>query len=69
MIPDPQTPAAELMCVRCNQALVPGKVTASYMGSRFPIELLCCPVCGLTFVPEGLATGKMLEVEQALEDK
>jgi hypothetical protein len=46
-----------------------GKVKASYLGSEFPIELLKCPICGMVYVPESLATGKMLQVEQALEDK
>ena len=46
-----------------------GKVTVSYLGSEFPVELLRCPSCGTVFVPEELATGKMLQVEQALEDK
>jgi hypothetical protein len=50
-------------------ALVLGKVTASYLGSEFPIELWKCPGCGKILVPESLATGKMLRVEQALEDK
>jgi uncharacterized OB-fold protein len=30
---------------------------------------LKCASCGTVFVPEDLATGKMLQVEQALEDK
>ena len=46
-----------------------GKVTVSYMGAKFPIELLRCPGCGLVYVPESLATGKMEQVEQSLEDK
>jgi RNase P subunit RPR2 len=63
----PQTPP--YLCGKCKQALVLGKVTASYLGSEFPVELWKCPGCGKVFVPEPLATGKMLRVEQALEDK
>jgi hypothetical protein len=44
-------------------------VIASYLGSEFPVELMKCPGCGIVFVPESLATEKMLKVEQALEDK
>jgi hypothetical protein len=44
-------------------------VNVAYLGNAFPVELLRCPQCGLTFVPEELALGKMAEVEQALEDK
>jgi hypothetical protein len=47
----------------------PGKVTVSYMGSSFPVELLRCPRCGLVLITEDLALGKMLEVEKTLEDK
>ena len=58
-----------LLCGKCKVPLVVGKVAASYLGSEFPIELWKCPSCGKIFVPESLATGKMLQVEQALEDK
>ena len=61
--------ASPLICGKCNLALVLGKVTASYLGSEFPIELWRCPGYGKILVPESLATGKMLQVEQALEDK
>ena len=30
---------------------------------------MACPQCGFILVPESLAVGKMLEVEQLLEDK
>jgi RNase P subunit RPR2 len=60
---------SQLTCAKCKQDLVPGKVTASYLGNSFPVDLLKCPSCGLVFVPEDLAMGRMLQVEQALEDK
>jgi hypothetical protein len=56
-------------CAVCGQPLVPGSVDVSYLGNSFPVELLKCPGCGLVFVPEELALGKMVEVEKALEDK
>ena len=59
----------ELVCAKCRQPLVLGKVNASYLGNAFPVDLLRCPGCGFTYVPEALALGKMLQVEQALEDK
>jgi hypothetical protein len=58
-----------LRCVPCDEELRPGTVTFEYMDSNFPVELLVCPGCGATFVPEDLATGKMQQVEKALEDK
>jgi hypothetical protein len=63
----PAEPA--LICAKCQQALVLGKVNATYLGNSFPVDLLRCPSCGFTYVPEALALGKMLQVEQALEDK
>jgi uncharacterized Zn finger protein len=66
---EPKPAAPQLSCAKCKQELVPGKVTVSYLGNTFPVELLKCPNCGLVFVSEDLATGKMLQVEQALEDK
>ena len=56
-------------CANCGVPLVMGKVMISYLGSAFPVDLLKCPSCGLVFIPEELALGKMLEVEKSLEDK
>ncbi len=64
----PPAPPA-LVCAKCKQPMVLGKVTVSYLGNEFPYDLLKCPGCGKVHVPEALATGKMLEVEQLLEDK
>ena len=58
-----------MICQKCNVSLEVGRVTVQYMENAFPVELPRCPKCGLVFVPETLATGKMLEVEKALEDK
>jgi ribosomal protein S27AE len=56
-------------CGRCGAPLVLGSVTVTYLGSGYPVDLLKCPHCGNALVPEALALGKMLEVEQILEDK
>lgn len=56
-------------CLKCGIPMEPGKVTVSYMGSGFPVELLKCKKCGLVLITEELAMGKMLEVEKVLEDK
>lgn len=56
-------------CNKCDQELVPGQVNVTYLGSSFPVELLKCPKCNLVLITEDLATGKMAEVEQTLEDK
>lgn len=56
-------------CAACAQALAPSPVVVTYLGSVFTISLLSCPACGQTLVPEALALGRMVEVEQLLEDK
>jgi len=61
--------AAGLVCAACDLPLTMGKVEASYLGQRFPVELPRCPSCGFVYVSEELALGRMLKVEQALEDK
>lgn len=61
--------AGKYICVKCKVPLAMGKVVLHYMGNDFPVELPRCPVCGQTVVPEELALGKILQVEQALEDK
>lgn len=63
------TALPDLVCGQCLVPLQPGKVVATYLGNTFPVDLLRCPGCGFTYVPEELALGKMLQVEQALEDK
>jgi hypothetical protein len=56
-------------CMKCNVPLEAGKVGVSYLGNTFPVDLLRCPRCGLVFIPEDLAMGKMADVEKLLEDK
>jgi hypothetical protein len=65
----PESTAPALVCIKCQLLLATRKVEATYLGSSFPVELLRCPSCGYTYVPEALAAGKMQQVEQALEDK
>ena len=57
------------ICMNCGCHLELRKTEITYLGSVFTLELPSCPSCGLTFVPEELALGKMYEVEQILEDK
>ncbi len=58
-----------LLCLKCDVPLEMGKVDVGYLGSKFPVDLLRCPLCGQAFIPEDLALGKMAEVEKILEDK
>ncbi len=57
------------LCAQGDHALAPRSVTLSYLVAGFPVKLPTCLEHGLVLVSEGLATGRMLEVELALEDK
>ncbi len=57
------------VCGKCNRPLEPRPIFITYLEGAFTVELAACPSCGLALVPENLATGRMLEVEQLLEDK
>ena len=57
------------VCRPCGLKLQPSTVELSYLGSVFSVELPTCPLCGAVLISEELATGKMLQVEQLLEDK
>lgn len=57
------------VCGACRVALQPGPVELHYLGSVFTVELPVCPSCSRVMIMEDLACGRMLEVEQLLEDK
>ncbi len=56
-------------CNRCKLALEAQKVRLQYSGTIFAIDLPVCHRCGMILIDEELATGKMAEAEQAIEDK
>ena len=61
--------SANWICSRCEAALVPARTKLNYLSKTFEADLMNCPVCHKVFIGEKLALGKMLEVEQSLEDK
>ncbi|MFH0976046.1 MAG: hypothetical protein V1874_09715 [Spirochaetota bacterium] len=63
------TMQVNILCSKCGINLTPGNVTLEYLENSFPVELYKCSQCGLVFIPESLATGKMQQVEKMLEDK
>ena len=65
----PEARAGGWRCAACDKNMVPTPVELEYLGSLFNVELPACPECGCVLIPEGLALGKMLQVEQLLEDK
>jgi hypothetical protein len=44
-------------------------VRLQYIKTIFAVHLPACPRCGMILIDEELATGKIAEGEQALEDK
>jgi DNA-directed RNA polymerase subunit RPC12/RpoP len=56
-------------CCKCDKELKPISTEVKYLNSVFKVDLMRCPKCGFTLIPEELATGKMFDVEQLLEDK
>ena len=58
-----------LVCVKCGIPLSEAQAKFSYLGHEFAHTLPVCEECGLVYVPEALATGKIAEVEATLEDK
>ena len=57
------------ICSPCGEVLQPSMVDLHYMGNVFKVELPVCPKCAAVLISEELALGRMLEVEQLLEDK
>lgn len=64
------TPEADhWLCAKCMLPLEVGKVNIGYHWDYFLVDLPRCPNCGQVFISEELAMGKMVEVEEMLEDK
>lgn len=61
--------ADEWICNRCKVPLKVQKVRLQYLRTIFAHDLPACPQCGMILIDEELATGKMAEAEQVLEDK
>jgi hypothetical protein len=57
------------MCNRCKAPVEGQTVRLQYLKTIFALHLPACPKCGMILINEELATGKMAEGEQALEDK
>lgn len=60
---------SDWQCNLCQAPLAVQTVRLQYMQSIFPIDLPACSSCDFILIPEDLATGKIAEAEQALEDK
>jgi uncharacterized protein with PIN domain len=58
-----------LICARCNAPLEKSETKFDYLGHKFTHNVPKCPVCGMVYVSEELACGRIAEVETMLEDK
>ena len=58
-----------VLCHACNKRLTSCKNHVEYLGSRFDVAMPQCTGCGIIYVSQALARGKMAEVEKILEDK
>lgn len=58
-----------LICNKCKKELVIRRADFTYLGHTFHTDVYRCPSCGLVYIPQELAEGKMAEVEMSLEDK
>ena len=58
-----------LICCKCNVPLVLTKTNFSYLKHNFSEDMPRCPVCGQVYISESLVNGRMIPVEQMLEDK
>lgn len=67
--PSPSPGVTEWICGRCAVPLATEKVRIGYLGSLFIVDVVTCPSCGMSLIPEEMAMGKMAEAEQLLEDK
>jgi uncharacterized Zn finger protein len=56
-------------CRKCGTELTEQNVVFDYLSLNFSEKLPRCPKCGRVFLPKDLATGKMVQVEEQLEEK
>jgi uncharacterized OB-fold protein len=59
----------KIICEIDGAEMTPMEAGFSYLGRSFKHTVLRCPVCGQVYIPEEVASGRMREVEKALEDK
>jgi hypothetical protein len=57
------------LCTLDGRRLEPRSITLSYLVADIPVKLSACLEHGMVLIAEDLATGRMLELELALEDK
>ena len=61
--------AGKYICKKCDVELAMKSVRLDYLGHSVANDFLCCPECGVIYIPEDIASGKMQKLEMTLEDK
>ena len=59
----------EMICIKCNAALVTIKAKFNYLGHELHSDVPRCPVCGQVYLSEKLVTDRIQKVEASVEDK
>jgi hypothetical protein len=60
---------SDLICLKCNCNLEYATTNLYYLTYKVSEKFLQCPQCKQVFIPEEIVLGKMVEVEETLEDK
>jgi|GEM_PF-3973255 len=60
---------APYVCMTCHEGLDFRKIGVSYLGMKFPADMLACPICGQIYVSPELAEKAMKPVERKLEEE
>lgn len=63
------TEKKKLICCKCQKELEQKKTDFTYLGHSFFTDVLKCPGCGLVFISEEMAKGRISDVEMQLENK
>jgi len=58
-----------LICDKCKVEMQDSEVQFSYLDRSFRHKVQRCPQCGQVYLPEELVTGRMIDVEEQLEEK
>jgi hypothetical protein len=57
------------ICQKCDLLMVKKDTGFTYLGNTFRASVLRCPTCGIVYIPEKLARGRIKEVEMMMEEK
>lgn len=60
---------SHLICNKCKKPMIMRRADFTYLEHTFHTDVYRCPACGMVYIPQELAEGKMAEVEVTLEDK